>query len=271
MAAIRVLVTGCNGFIGKNLIGHLWQEGYNVFGWDYTSSKDEWPNVQSYDWVIHLGAIVDPSSQDTETLLQHNLDFSQWLFNECNKWETNFQYASCSSVYGNGPDFSEHAICKPTNAYAWTKYLFDRWVFLQEHKVLVHGIRYFEVYGDGDGSKGENASLIHKLDKQSRNGFIEIDSETARQKRDFVWVRDVCKMHIDLINNVKGSGIWNCGTGRSHSIKEIATAIANANEVELKIVETDSPRKPNIVADLTHLKETIGPRQWEDVIEWIWR
>src|SRR5574343_222741 len=188
MAAIRVLVTGCNGFIGKNLIGYLHQAGFNVFGWDYSPSKDEWPNIQSYDWIIHLGALVDHKSLDTESLLQHNLDFSQWMFNECNKWGTNLQYSSCSSVYGNGPDFSEHAICKPTSAYAWSKYLFDRWVSLQEHSVYVQGIRYFEVYGDGDGSKGDNASLIHKLDKQARNGVIEIDSEESKQKRDFVWV-----------------------------------------------------------------------------------
>lgn len=271
MAAIRVLVTGCNGFVGKNLIGYLNNNGFNVFGWDYTPNKDEWPCVRSYDWVIHLGALVDLQTQDTEALLHHNLDFSQWLFNECNKWETNFQYASCSSVYGNGPDFSEHAICKPLSPYAWSKYLFDRWVFLQEHNVIVHGIRYFEVYGDGDGSKGEHASIVHKLMKQASRGYIEIDQTEAKQKRDFVWVGDVCQLHIDMLNTVKGSGIWNCGSGRSHSIQDIAFAIASSNEIDVRYVDNATVRKPNITANLSHLKETIGSRQWEDVIEWIWR
>ena len=93
---MRILVTGHEGFIGKNMLAWLNQEeGWHIDGYEW--HPIERPDVSSYDWVIHLGAIADMTCTDVEQILKQNLEFSQWLFNECNEHGVNLQYASSVS------------------------------------------------------------------------------------------------------------------------------------------------------------------------------
>ena len=164
---MKILVTGHLGFIGRNMLSWLNQEeGWQVDGYDW--DPVERPDVSTYDWVIHLGAIADMTESDVDQIMKQNYDFSQWLFNECNTHGVNLQYASSSSVYGDTNNFSEHAPCHPQTPYAWSKYLFDRWVFQQDIKILVQGFRYFNVYGKWMHLRGRRANAIHKWREQAR-------------------------------------------------------------------------------------------------------
>ena len=115
---MKILVTGSEGFIGKNMTAFLGrQPEWIVNGWDWHPT--DWPDVRDYDWVIHLGAIADMTETDVEKVMHQNFDFSCWLFKECQHYGVDLQYASSSSVYGNTKDFSEYADCQPQTPYAW--------------------------------------------------------------------------------------------------------------------------------------------------------
>jgi len=270
---MRILVTGHEGFIGRNMLAWLNQEdGWEVDGWEW--DPKDFPDVQSYDWVIHLGAIADNGFTDVDVILNQNLEFSQWLFNECNTHGVNLQYASSSTVYGNSKSFSEHSPCHPQTPYAWSKYLFDRWVFQQEQHIMVQGFRYFNVYGKWMHLRGNRANAIHKWRQQARKeGKITVWENAENIKRDWTWVGDVCRLHLDFINEVKGSGIWNVGSGLSHSFLDIAEEIAEQEGVEIEFgpvsAEELSRFRNKTCADLTLLKSTVGKRQWLNVFEWI--
>ena len=270
---MRILVTGHNGFIGKNMVGWLQQEdGWHVEGWDW--DPVDRPDVSAFDWVIHLGAIADMSTKDVETILKQNLDFSQWLFNECNKHGTHLQYASSSSVYGNTKTFSEHSPCYPQTAYAWSKYLFDRWVFQQEQNVMVQGFRYFNVYGKYMHLRGERANVIEKWRNQARKeGKITVWEGADNIKRDWTWVGDLCKLQIDFIKEVRGSGIWNVGSGLAHSFLDIAEESAEIEGVPIELepipLVEQTRMRHTTKADLTLLKHTIGKRKWLNVFEYL--
>ena len=270
---MKILITGCKGFIGRNMT--TWchnEEGWQVDGWDWHPTDR--PDVREYDWVIHLGAIADMSCLDVEAVFKQNLDFSQWLFNECNRWGVNLQYASSSSVYGNTKDFSENSVCLPQTPYAWSKYLFDRWVFQQDVKIMVQGFRYFNVYGKWMHLRGKRANAIQKWRQQAKkDGYIEVWDIADNIHRDWTWVGDVCRLHIDFIKTVNGSGIWNVGSGLSHSFMDIAQYIAEQEGVELRLIEVQEEEKHRMrnktCADLKHLKDTIGKRKWLNVYEWL--
>ena len=272
---MKILITGCNGFIGKNMMSYLGhQPEWQVDGWDWTSDKNSWPSVMEYDWVIHLGAIADMTEKDVEKVMFQNFDFSCWLFSECQKHKVNLQYASTSSVYGNTKDFSEYAPCRPQTPYAWSKYLFDRWAFQQKQHSFVQGFRYFNVYGKWMHLRETRANAIYKWREQARKqGCVEVWENADKIKRDWTWVGDVCKLHLDFINTVKGSGIWNVGSGLSHSFLDIAEYIAEQEQVELKIISVPEEEKNRwrsyTCADLAHLKETVGKRKWLNVYEWL--
>ena len=270
---MKILVTGHEGFIGRNMASWLHQqEGWQIEGWEWHPT--ERPNVVEYDWVIHLGAIADMSERDIDKVFKQNFDFSCWLFNECNRHGVNLQYASSSSVYGNTKDFSEHANCYPQTPYAYSKYLFDRWWPQQNVNIYVQGFRYFNVYGKWMHLRGKRANAIHKWRAQAhKDGFIEVWEGAENIKRDWTWVGDVCRLHTDFIQTVNGSGIWNCGAGLAHSFQDIAEYIAEQEGVELRTVEIPLEEqlrmRTKTCADLQHLKEAVGKRKWLNVYEWL--
>ena len=266
---MRILITGHKGFIGRNMMDWLNQEDeWLIDGWSWDPAN--LPNIKLYNWVIHLGAVTDTSDADIDTIIHKNYEFSQWLFNECNKNKVHLQYASTSQVYGNNKDFSEFAPCHPTTPYAWSKYLFDRWVLQQEHKVYVQGFRYFNVYGRYMHTKGEFKDIMSQWREQAKKeGRITIWGNAEHIKRDWVWVGDVCRLHIDFIKQVNGSGIWNVGSGLSHSYFDIAEEISIQEGVELELIDPKITEQYNTKADLRHLKETIGKRKWANVYEWL--
>ena len=74
---MRVLITGSEGFIGRNMMSYLGhQSEWEVDGWDWRPNKDEWPNVIEYDWVVHLGAIADMTETNVEKVMYQNYDFT---------------------------------------------------------------------------------------------------------------------------------------------------------------------------------------------------
>lgn len=268
----KILITGYKGFIGTNMM--LWCQGlgYEVEGWDWDPNKDNWPDVSLYDWVIHLGAVADITEPDVEKCLKQNLDFSQWLFTECNRLGVHLQYASTSSVYGKTRDFSEYAPCYPANPYAWSKYLFDRWVFEQPLNIMVQGFRYFNVYGERMGLRGRRANVIHKWINEARNkGTVTVYEGADKLRRDFTWVGDVCRLHTDFIETVNGSGIWNVGSGLTYTFQEIAEEIAERENAQLCTEAIPDPHSFRTLtcADLTKLKQTIGSRDWLTVYNWL--
>jgi hypothetical protein len=75
------------------------------------------------------------------------------------------------------------------------------------------------------------------------------------------------------MTTVNGSGIWNVGSGLTHSFLDIAEYIAEQEGVEIEyepVSQQELSRfRSNTKANLKHLKETVGKRQWLNVYEWL--
>lgn len=225
---MKILITGHEGFIGKNLAPFLDKEN-DLFGYEW--NPESLPDVSGYDWVIHLGAISSTTERDVDKVMLQNYEFSKWLFNQCNINSVNFQYASSASVYGTNTDFNEDALKQPQSYYAISKYLFDRWVMQQEHKIIVQGFRYFNVYGQFEDHKGDQASPVTKFFNQAKTGTITLFENSDNYKRDFIYVGDCCNIHRYMLTTTE-TGIYNIGTGIATSFQTIGELVAkrfNAN------------------------------------------
>ena len=230
---MKILVTGHRGFIGQNIWKHF-DGQHELSGYDWDDMQR--PTIQKYDAVIHLGAISSTTERDVHKILTQNLDFSKWLFTECARHDVIFQYASSASIYGSGTNFHETALPDPRSPYAWSKYLFDRWVLTQTHNNPVQGYRYFNVYGQHEDHKGDQASPVHKFSQQAlNNGVIRLFEDSDAYKRDFVFVGDLCKVHEAMLQN-SVSGIFNAGTGRAVSFADVATAIASKQKAKINLI-----------------------------------
>ena len=233
---MRILVTGYKGFIGKNLSNYLLIQGHDVEGWEFVENAV--PDPSSYDWVIHLGAITSTTYTDVDKIIEQNFEYSMRLLQVCENYGTNFQYASSASVYGPTTHFTENGNLLPQSPYAWSKYLFDRFVLqhIDNFNVLVQGFRYFNVYGKGEENKGDQASPFSKFTKQAlEKGKIDVFEDSTEYKRDFVCVEDVCKVHKKMLD-IDTSGIYNVGTGKANSFEDVAQTIAKKYNAKINYI-----------------------------------
>lgn len=272
---MKVLVTGHKGFIGQNLVNYIKQHtDWEVRTWEWGDSI--FPTVDGNDWVIHLGAISSTTEQNIDKILERNLEFSQKLYTACQRLYVNLQYASSASVYGLKSDFKESSNVNPITPYAWSKYLFDRWVHQQNHSFncLVQGFRYFNVYGQNETHKIGQASPVSTFIQQAKEtGKIKLFHGSDAYLRDFIAVEDICRVQVAFINKIKQSGIWNLGTGNPISFDKVARLVAAKTSATIDLIEMPDNLKKGYqsytCADLTKLEDTIGVQRWISVSSWL--
>jgi ADP-L-glycero-D-manno-heptose 6-epimerase len=256
---MKILVTGYKGFIGQNMVNALKDEHeLSYFEWG-----DEIPDFRELDWCIHLGAITSTTETNVERVIDQNYDFSRFILNACQTNNVNFQYASSASVYGLNNNFSETSPADPKSPYAWSKYLFDRYVqgFSSRWTIRVQGFRYFNVYGPHEDHKGDQASPYHKFEQQAKEkGVIQIFEGSKNYLRDFIHVDKIVETHKKFFN-INESGLWNLGIGSVRSFEDIARELAEKYGAAIEYIPMPENIKKQYqtytCADLTKLNKTL--------------
>lgn len=235
---MNILITGHRGFIGKNLWLYFKSKGHNVQGWEWGDTP-EFLLPKDLDLVIHCGAISSTTERNAERLMEKNYKFTTDLIVQCLERNINLQYASSASVYGDGKTFRETDDCRPLNGYAWSKYLIDK--FVEESiqmplPINIQGFRYFNVYGDWESLKGNQASPISKFKKQAILGeSIMLFEDSENYIRDFVCVDDICKVHEQMAEQ-DVSGIFNVGTSQAISFQRVGEIISEKYDVAINYI-----------------------------------
>jgi ADP-L-glycero-D-manno-heptose 6-epimerase len=268
---MRILVTGHEGFIGKNVASYLQSKGHEVEGWEWQPGI--LPHTEDYDWCIHLGAISSTTYTDVNQILEQNFEFSVRLAQVCENFGTNFQYASSASVYGPTDHFTEDGPLLPQSPYAWSKYLFDRFInqYIDEFQIKIQGFRYFNVYGQGEEHKGDQASPYSKFTKQAQTGTIRLFENSDQYLRDFVCVDDLCKLHEKMFN-VDQNGIYNAGTSKPCSFESVGRAIAKKYSADIEYIPMPENLKTQYqkytCANLDKLNSVVE-MQWTNIEDYI--
>ena len=281
------VVTGGAGFIGSNLIRGLNQRGItdvlvvddlergdkhrglNALSFrDFVDYRDFGARPEAFapdawEAVLHQGACSDTMEADGRYMLSVNYEYSKTLLGHC-LGRCPFLYASSASVYGDGDDgFREEPECEyPLNVYAFSKFLFDRWVRreLPRARTQVVGLRYFNVFGPQENHKGRMASVVYKFHHQLAEGrALEVFEGSEDFRRDFIHVDDAVAVNLFFLDHPDKSGVFNCGTGRAESFLALAEATAAQYEgAEIKRVPfPDALRgkyQAYTQADLTRLR-----------------
>ncbi len=94
----KILITGSNGFIGKNLTANLIQNGYNnLYLYDRHSTNEDLDNYcKDADFVFHLAGINRP--KDTKEFYEGNTDFSKTLIDTLKKYNNKSPIIISSSI-----------------------------------------------------------------------------------------------------------------------------------------------------------------------------
>jgi len=275
-----LLVTGGAGFIGSNVVASLNEAGRSdVAVSDWLGSDGKWRNLQKRQladfvapadlpaWlqgrkleaVIHLGAISDTTAADGDAVMENNFRLSLKLLDWCTATRTPFIYASSAATYGDGEagfgdEWSVAALkrFKPMNLYGWSKHLFDLALAERvERKEKLPpqwaGCKFFNVFGPNEYHKGAMMSLVAKRFDEAKSGrpIRLFKSHRAgvgdgEQSRDFIYVDDAVAVMRWLLDSPKVSGIFNVGTGKARSFKDLIGAMfaAIGRAPDIEYVET---------------------------------
>ncbi len=150
-----------------------------------------------------------------------------------------FVFSSTCSVYGNPETIpiSEDEPTKPINPYAHTKLMIEQILndFDKAYNLKYVALRYFNAAGAStDGKIGEShypephliPLVIKTLLGEREKIFIygdDYETPDGTCIRDYIHVNDLADAHLKAIQFLDGgkSGVFNLGTGRGYSVKEI--------------------------------------------------
>jgi ADP-L-glycero-D-manno-heptose 6-epimerase len=215
-----IILTGSNGFIGKNfkfkLDNVIELDQHNC--WQFLREFKEWDKVSL---ILHQGAISSTIEKNIHSLHHYNVVFTLQLFEYALMYEIPVKYASSASVYGN-----TNGEINPLNYYAISKLQIDYFVFDNINRFKsIQGFRYFNVYGSGEDHKGEQSSPVSKFTKQIQaTGSLNLFEGSDKFLRDFIWVGDLIEV---VLNNNRPSGIYDLGTSNPVSFQHVAECVAS--------------------------------------------
>ena len=272
-----IVVTGAAGFIGSYLVGYLNQLGFtqlvlvddfskenkavNLAGKQYLHLVErelyiEWQdnNPGLVQAVFHLGARTDTTEMDYAVHKRLNLDYSIQVWKQCVKHNIPLVYASSAATYGNGEHgyVDSHDIVnqlQPLNPYGVSKNEFDIWALQQTSAPpFWAGLKFFNVFGPNEYHKGRMASVIfHAFNQIKEKGEVKLfrshnpDYKDGEQIRDFIYVKDVASICVWLMQNQPASGLYNTGTGKARTFKDLVRAIFTTLQVPEHINFVDTP------------------------------
>ena len=212
--------------------------------------------------IIHMGAISATTERDFNKLVETNIQYSQNLWTWCADNKVPFFYASSAATYGDGSlGYDDASIdnLRPLNGYGYSKHFFDQWALRQVRNNLPAppswaGFKFFNVYGPNEYHKERMASVaFHTFNQFSQTGTMKLFKgtkagvEDGMQMRDFVYVKDAASVVSFFVESATGSkavpnGIYNIGTGKARSFKDLATAVMTGMAREPHITFIDMPQ-----------------------------
>lgn len=202
--------------------------------------------------IVHMGAISATTERDVDNLITQNIHATVDLWDHCAKVGIPFLYASSAATYGGLEeglidDQSPEALAelRPLNGYGWSKHATDR--ILMQRVADGHpappqwcGLKFFNVYGPNEYHKDDMRSVVSKffldvregkpikLFKSHRDGIGD-----GEQSRDFVYVKDCTAAMVWMLDNPDVSGLFNIGSGRARSFRDLISAIGTALDVPM--------------------------------------
>lgn len=315
----KILITGGAGFIGSNLCEELLRMGNEIVCLDNFSTGKR-KNISSFlenasftlfvgdvrnldtcrqavkgvDYVLHQAALgsVPRSIKDPLATNDTNINgFLNMITAASDEGVKRFVYAASSSTYGDSKTLpkTEDDIGSPLSPYAITKYVNELYadVFFKTYGLETIGLRYFNVFGRKQDSKGAYAAVIPKFVSQlikKESPTINGDGEFTR---DFTYIDNVIQANIlALVKEKVVNRVYNVAYGDSNSLNDLVKYLkmylseydSSINNVEVKYRTEREGDIPDSYASIERAKQELDyypkyslQQGLKEAVKWYWK
>jgi ADP-L-glycero-D-manno-heptose 6-epimerase len=111
-------------------------------------------------------------------------------------------------------------------------------------------LKYFNVFGPNENHKGDMRSVVNKAFRQiTETGRVRLfksyrpEFADGEQRRDFLYVKDAVEMTLHLVETPSANGLFNIGSGESHTWRELVGGVFQAlrRPVDVEFIEMPEP------------------------------
>jgi ADP-L-glycero-D-manno-heptose 6-epimerase len=217
--------------------------------------------------IFHEASITDTTVTDQFLMMRNNVEGFRHVLAWAARWNARVVWASSAATYGNNaaPNRLTDRPA-PLNVYGYSKLAMERLAHLwgEEHsKLPIIGLRYFNVYGPGEGHKGKFASMIYQLAQQMKAGKNPRVFTPGDQKRDFVSIEDVVQANLlaMTVDHPPLAAVFNVGSGTAHTFNDVIAGLNGAMGLSLKTEYFDNPYaffQKHTEADIEQTRKVLG-------------
>jgi nucleoside-diphosphate-sugar epimerase len=260
---MRIFITGGTGFIGSHLVTKLEKTKHEIFVLrKRLGDIKKWQSEVAHfkpQVAIHLAweGIPDFSAVMSIKNLQYGLDLFRMLARiGCQRIIT---VGSCWEYGTHQWKLNEEMAVRPFNAFTAAKNALH-WLgqeIAKESKVQFIWARLFYVYGPGQ----KKQSLIPYIIDCAQRG-IKPEIKTPKVKNDFIYIEDVIKALICLIEKNGENSIYNVGSGKATSIEKIIQIIYDKLQKKISFPKSFNQSNKGTItdfwADISRMKKDFG-------------
>lgn len=270
----KILITGGAGYIGSIVAKKLIDKGYRVVVYD-SLVKGYRDNIKTdfvkgclsnkkllnetfkkfnIEAVTHFAGFIEAG----ESMKFPSKFFNNNVINGLNLLDImvennvkKFIFSSSAAVYkAKNKPLKEDDPKEPVNIYGETKLMFERILKWYDaiYGIKFTALRYFNAFGTSDGLGERHNPETHliplvisaALGKRENINLFGTDYNTPDGTciRDYINVKDLAEAHILALENLKNeSQIYNIGTGKGISVREVIDTIKEITKKDFKVVE----------------------------------
>ena len=262
----KILITGAAGYIGSHIINFLSQLDYEIHSLDrnkvkfnlkkkYIIDLENNNKIKSkihYDCIVHLASYTLPreSFSDVNKYIYGNLKMTHNLIKQFPNF-SKFIFFSTANLYSPSRKVTENSKITVQSPYAESKLINEKFLY-HLSKSNDYNIAIFRLFNAAGSDifnnfeyhlKEKNNLLIPSLYKSyCKNSEFKINGTKHKTKdgtciRDFIHVYDIANAVNFFIKNKKSKSynIYNLGSSKGHSVKNVIKKFENLTNNKLKI------------------------------------
>lgn len=245
------------------------------------AALDDAFETEKPDAVAHFAALayVGESMQSPDTYYRNNVLGTMTLLDAMRAARVGqLVFSSSCATYGISNDLiTETTPQQPINPYGETKLICEKMIrdYGAAYDLRSVMLRYFNAAGcDPEGDTGERHNPEPHVIPRAIRGAIDgtftfkifggdYDTPDGTCVRDYVHVSDLADAHARALDYLAKGGetdVFNLGTGRGYSVKELANAVSKVagREVPQIIADRRPGDPPRLVASADKARDILG-------------